>query len=137
MGLSSNGRSCTVPPQSAAHFHNHFVRNRGLLNNNPEMVYVRSNRGIYLNIDSSSCTQHTMSSSTRSFISSLSIDGSVANLDGSSFHLIGAPRSSDQNSSYHKRKCTGREEDGSVKCGSSGKCHCSKKRLGNAFGFVL
>lgn len=139
--LSSNGKSCSIQqqqqPQSAvAHYHHHFLQNRVLLNNipnpnpnapQPEMVYLRSNSGINLNFDSSSCTQHTMSS-TRSFISSLSIDGSVANLDGSAFHLIGAPRSSDQNS-HHKRKCSGRGEDGSVKCGSTGKCHCSKKRL--------
>ncbi|XP_015891503.3 probable WRKY transcription factor 21 [Ziziphus jujuba] len=90
-----------------------------------EMLFRKSNSGINLNFDSSSCTP-TMSS-TRSFISSLSIDGSVANLDGNSFHLIGAPRSSDQNS-QHKRKCSGRGDDGSVKCGSSGRCHCSKKR---------
>lgn len=91
-----------------------------------EMMYRRSNSGINLNFDSSSCTP-TMSS-TRSFISSLSIDGSVANLDGNSFHLIGAPISSDQNS-QHKRKCSARGDDGSAKCGSSGRCHCSKKRL--------
>lgn len=57
------------------------------------------------------------------------MEGSVANLDGSAFHLIGAPRSSDQSSQQHKRKCSGRGEDGSVKCGSSGRCHCSKKRF--------
>ncbi|XP_059625969.1 probable WRKY transcription factor 21 [Cornus florida] len=91
-----------------------------------EMIYHRSNSGINLNFDSSTCTP-TMSS-TRSFISSLSIDGSVANLDGNAFHLIGAARSSDQNSHQHKRKCSGRGDDGSVKCGSSGRCHCSKKR---------
>ncbi|KAL3531265.1 hypothetical protein ACH5RR_010587 [Cinchona calisaya] len=91
-----------------------------------EMMYQRSNSGISLNFDSSTCTP-TMSS-TRSFISSLSIDGSVANLDGNAFHLIGASRSADQNSFQHKRRCSGRGEDGSVKCGSSGRCHCSKKR---------
>lgn len=91
-----------------------------------EMLFRNSNSGINLNFDSSSCTP-TMSS-TRSFISSLSIDGSVANLDGNAFHLIGAPRSSDQNS-QHKRKCSVRGDDGSVKCGSTGRCHCSKKRL--------
>lgn len=93
-----------------------------------EMMFRKSNSGVNLNFDSSSCTP-TMSSN-RSFISSLSMDGSVANLDGSAFHLIGGPRSSDQSSQQHKRKCSGRGEDGSVKCGSSGRCHCSKKRLG-------
>ncbi|CAN1136941.1 Probable WRKY transcription factor 21 [Linum perenne] len=93
-----------------------------------EMLFRRSNSGISLNFDSSSCTP-TMSS-TRSFMSSLSVDGSVANMEGSSFHLMGAPRSSDQSSQqqHHKRKCSVRGEDGSVKCGSSGRCHCSKKR---------
>nr|AXY96405.1 WRKY transcription factor 21 [Canarium album] len=92
-----------------------------------EMMFRKSNSGVNLNFDSSSCTP-TMSSG-RSFISSLSMEGSVANnLDGSAFHLIGAPRSSDQSSRQHKRKCSGRGEDGSVKCGSSARCHCSKKR---------
>ncbi|KAK6120047.1 hypothetical protein DH2020_046177 [Rehmannia glutinosa] len=91
-----------------------------------EIMYRRSNSGISLNFDSSTCTP-TMSS-TRSFISSLSVDGSVANLDGNAFHLIGAARSADQSSFHHKRRCSGRGEDGSVKCGGSGRCHCSKKR---------
>ncbi|XP_022953743.1 probable WRKY transcription factor 21 [Cucurbita moschata] len=127
--LNSNAKNCSIQqiqPQSAAVYH-HLLQNRVLLNTQqPEMGYLRSNSGVNLNFDSSSCTQHTMSS-TRSFMSSLSIDGSVANLDGSGFHLIGTPRSSDQNS-RHKRKCCRRGEDGSVKCGSSGRCHCSKKR---------
>lgn len=89
-----------------------------------EMMYRRSNSGVSLNFDSSTCTP-TMSS-TRSFISSLSVDGSVAN--GNSFHLIGASHSADQSSFQHKRKCSGRGDEGSRKCGSSGRCHCSKKR---------
>uniref|UniRef100_A0A7N0T3S7 WRKY domain-containing protein n=1 Tax=Kalanchoe fedtschenkoi TaxID=63787 RepID=A0A7N0T3S7_KALFE len=84
-----------------------------------EMMYQKSNGGINLNFDSTSCTP-TMSS-TRSFLSSLS-------MDGSSFQLIGANRSMDQNSHPHKRKCSSRGDDGSVKCGSSSRCHCSKKR---------
>ncbi|KAF9625719.1 hypothetical protein IFM89_026527, partial [Coptis chinensis] len=28
----------------------------------------------------------------------------------------------------HKRRCSVRGPDGNVKCGSSGKCHCSKRR---------
>ncbi|CAK9133835.1 unnamed protein product [Ilex paraguariensis] len=92
-----------------------------------EMMYSRSNNnsGINLKFDGSSCTP-TMSS-TRSFISSLSMDGSVPNLDGNSFHLIGVPQSADQNS-QHRKRCSGRGEDGSVKCGTIGKCHCSKRR---------
>ncbi|KAK6940726.1 WRKY domain [Dillenia turbinata] len=91
-----------------------------------EIMYRRSNGSISLNFDSSSCTP-TMSS-TRSFISSLSMDGSVANLDGSAFNLIAPPRSSDTSSHLHKRRCSAKGEDGSIKCGSSGRCHCSKKR---------
>uniref|UniRef100_A0A7N0SY54 WRKY domain-containing protein n=1 Tax=Kalanchoe fedtschenkoi TaxID=63787 RepID=A0A7N0SY54_KALFE len=83
------------------------------------MMYQKRSSGISLNFDSTSCTP-TMSS-TRSFLSSLS-------MDGSSFQLIGASRSMDQNSHPHRRKCSSRGEDGSVKCGSSSRCHCSKKR---------
>ncbi|KAA8544893.1 hypothetical protein F0562_019712 [Nyssa sinensis] len=92
-----------------------------------DMMYSRSNNsGINLKFDGSSCTP-TMSSN-RSFISSLSMDGSVASLDADSFHFIGVPQPSDQNSQQTRRRCSGRGEDGSVKCGSSGKCHCSKRR---------
>ncbi|XP_077245538.1 putative WRKY transcription factor 21 [Tasmannia lanceolata] len=92
-----------------------------------DMMYERSNSGINLKFDSSSCTP-TMSS-TRSFMSSLSIDGSVANLDGKAFHLMGGSQSSDPNPHQpHKRRCSGRGEDGSGKCGTSGRCHCSKRR---------
>ncbi|XP_041005646.1 probable WRKY transcription factor 21 [Juglans microcarpa x Juglans regia] len=133
--LSSNGKSPLQLSQKTPSTHYHFLQQqqqqRLLLQQQQvkqqaEMMYRRSNSGINLNFDSSSCTP-TMSS-TRSFVSSLSIDGSVANLDASAFHLIGAPHSSDQNSQQHKRKCSARGEDGSVKCGSSGRCHCSKKR---------
>lgn len=91
-----------------------------------ELMYQRSNSGISLNFDNTSSCTPTMSS-TRSFISSLSMDGSVANLDGSSFRFGGA-RSADQGSYHNKKRCSGRGEDGSVKCGGSGRCHCSKKR---------
>ncbi|KAF9605998.1 hypothetical protein IFM89_021324 [Coptis chinensis] len=90
-----------------------------------DMIHRRSDSGLSLKFDSSSCTP-TMSS-TRSFISSLSLDGSVANLDGNSFHLIGAPQSSNSHPT-HKRRCSGKGGDGSGKCGSSGRCHCSKRR---------
>ncbi|XP_050366750.1 probable WRKY transcription factor 21 isoform X2 [Argentina anserina] len=140
--LSNNGKTPIQVAQQALPAHYHFLQQqqhqqqqqqqqqRLLLQQQhmkqqAEMMYRRSNSGINLNFDSSSCTP-TMSS-TRSFISSLSMDGSVANLDGNSFHLIGAPISSDQNS-QHKRKCSARGDDGSAKCGSSGRCHCSKKR---------
>lgn len=147
MELSTNGKNPLQPAQQAPPTQYHFLQQQQQqqqvqqqqqqqqrlflqqqqqqMKHQAEMMYRRSNSGINLNFDSSSCTP-TMSS-TRSFISSLSIDGSVANFDGNSFHLIGAPLSSDQNS-QHKRKCSARGDDGSVKCGSSGRCHCSKKR---------
>lgn len=147
--LSSNGKSPLQLTQQASsqHYH-HFLKqqqqqqlqqqqqqqqrlmlhHQQQMKHQAEIMFRRNSSGINLNFDSSSCTQPTMSS-TRSFISSLSVDGSVANMDGSAFHLIGAPHSSDQNSLQHKRKCSGRGDEGSVKCGSSSRCHCSKKRL--------
>ncbi|XP_059297948.1 probable WRKY transcription factor 21 isoform X2 [Lycium ferocissimum] len=89
-----------------------------------EMMYKQSTSGVSLNFDSSTCTP-TMCS-TRSFLSSLSVDGSVSNCN--SFHLIGSSCSADQSSFQHKRRRSGRGDGGSVKCGSSGRCHCSKKR---------
>ncbi|KAJ6384318.1 hypothetical protein OIU78_027594 [Salix suchowensis] len=91
-----------------------------------DRVYSMSNGGINLKFDGSTCTP-TMSS-TRSFISSLSMDGTVSNFDGDSFHLIGMPHSSDHISQQTRRRCSGRGEDGNAKCASSGKCHCSKRR---------
>ncbi|GMP99571.1 hypothetical protein CsSME_00047001 [Camellia sinensis var. sinensis] len=129
LDLNSNEKS---PPQVAqqtpqTNCHHFFQQQqRIMLQQQAEMMYRRSNSGINLNFDSSTCTP-TMSS-TRSFISSLSMDGSVANLDGNAFNLIGAAGSSGQNSHEHKRRCLGKGDDGSTKCGSSGRCHCSKKR---------
>lgn len=90
------------------------------------MVFSKSNSGVNLKFDGSSCIP-TMSS-TRSLVSSLSMDGSVANLDGNSFHLIGMPNHFDQISTQSRKRCSGRGDDGSVKCGTTGKCHCSKRR---------
>lgn len=137
--LSSSGKSPLQLAQQASSMHYHLLQQQQQqqqqrlllqqqqMKHQAEMMYRRNNNsGINLNFDSTSCTP-TMSS-TRSFISSLSIDGSVANLDGSAFNLIGAPHSSDQNSQQHKRKCSARGDEGSAKCGSSSRCHCSKKR---------
>ncbi|XWS31476.1 hypothetical protein CRYUN_Cryun23aG0079700 [Craigia yunnanensis] len=137
--LSSNGKNPLQLAQPAPSVHSHFLQQQQqqlqqrlqlqqqLLQQRFSLPLFRKNNcEINLNFDSSSCTP-TMSS-TRSFISSLSIDGSVANMDGgSAFHLIGTSRSSDQGS-QQKKKCSSRGENGSVKCGSSGRCHCSKKR---------
>ncbi|KAJ9547751.1 hypothetical protein OSB04_020294 [Centaurea solstitialis] len=136
--LSSNGK-CSIqlsqntphhPSSSNYHFlqqqQQKYQQQQVQLKQQAEMMYRRSNSGINLNFDSSTCTPTI--SSNRSFMSSLSIEGSVANLDGSSFRLIGSSRSADQAAYQHKRRCSVRGEDGSVKCGSSGRCHCSKKR---------
>uniref|UniRef100_A0ACD5W950 Uncharacterized protein n=2 Tax=Avena sativa TaxID=4498 RepID=A0ACD5W950_AVESA len=95
-------------------------------------MFKRSNSisGINLKFDSPSATGGTMSSA-RSFMSSLSMDGSVASLDAksSSFHLIGGPAMSDPVNAQQppRRRCTGRGEDGNGKCAATGRCHCSKR----------
>ncbi|KAF8772353.1 hypothetical protein HU200_005853 [Digitaria exilis] len=73
-------------------------------------MFKRSNSGISLKFDSPSPSggAGTMSSA-RSFMSSLSMDGSVASLDGKRpFHLIGAPVASDPADAHRapKRRCT-------------------------------
>ncbi|XVE89906.1 hypothetical protein DITRI_Ditri20bG0033300 [Diplodiscus trichospermus] len=122
----------SVKPSQDFHFVQHQQQMQRLqfqqqqMKYHADMLFSRSNSGINLKFDGSSCTP-TMSS-TRSFVSSLSMDGSVANLDGSSFHLIGMPNHFDQFSQQSRRRCSGRGEDGSMKCGVAGKCHCSKRR---------
>lgn len=92
----------------------------------------RNSSGINFAFDKSSTTPAM--SSAASFISCLSMDGGgVANFQGSSFQLIGgAPRMSEsisqQQQQQQRRKCTSAEGNSSVKCGSSNKCHNSKKR---------
>nr|URH10341.1 WRKY27 [Phoebe bournei] len=90
--------------------HMQFLQHQQQMKLQADMLYRRSNSGLNLKFDSSSCTP--TASSNRSFISSLSMDGSVAN--GSLHHSS-------------KRRCSG-GEDGSGKCGTSGRCHCSKRR---------
>ncbi|XP_010469830.1 PREDICTED: probable WRKY transcription factor 21 [Camelina sativa] len=106
----------------------HLHQQQQLQKHQAELLLRKCNGGISLSFDNSSCTP-TMSS-TRSFVSSLSIDGSVANLEGkNSFHLVGVPSSTDQNSQHSKRKCPLKgDEHGGLKCGNSSRCHCSKKR---------
>lgn len=137
---NSNGKTPLQFAQQTPSTHYHFIQQQQQqqllqqqryqmqqqqMKHQAEMLFRKSNSGISLTFDNSSCTP-TMSS-TRSFISSLSLDGSLANLEGNAFHLTGGSRSADQNT-LQKRRCSGRGEDGSVKCGSSGRCHCSKKR---------
>ncbi|RWR89405.1 protein WRKY1 isoform X1 [Cinnamomum micranthum f. kanehirae] len=91
--------------------HMQFLQQQQQMKLQADMLHRRSNSGLNLKFDSSSCTP--TASSNRSFISSLSMDGSVAN---GSLHQPS------------KRRCSG-GEDGSGKCGTSGRCHCSKRRL--------
>ncbi|RWV84587.1 hypothetical protein GW17_00053688 [Ensete ventricosum] len=86
----------------------------------------RSNSGMNLKFDNSSCTATV--SSSRSFLSSLSMDGSM---DGKAFNLIGGSQLPNPMSwqLHNRRRCTGGGEDGNGKCGRTGRCHCSKKRL--------
>jgi hypothetical protein len=91
-------------------------------------MFKRSNSGISLKFDSPcpSGATGTMSSA-RSFMSSLSMDGSVVSLEGKRpFHLVGAPAADVQN--VPKRRCMGKGEDGRGKCAATGRCHCSKRR---------
>ncbi|KAH7405577.1 hypothetical protein KP509_15G076400 [Ceratopteris richardii] len=76
----------------------------------------------------SSC-QRPLSVATSSFMSSLSLDGSVTNSKQLTFQpaLPQGGSSGRPPISSLKKKCSGRSEDGG-KCNSSGKCHCSKRR---------
>lgn len=86
-------------------------------------------KGVNLKFDSSNCT----GSSSRSFLSSLSMEGSLASLDGSRasrpFQLVSGSQASStpELGLVQRKKCTGRE-DGSGRCATGGRCHCSKKR---------
>ncbi|XP_023554095.1 probable WRKY transcription factor 21 [Cucurbita pepo subsp. pepo] len=113
--------SLKIHKQAAPSLNFSFPQQQQQQRKQAEMMFLRSNSGMNMNFDASKCTL-TMSSA-RSFISSLSMDGSVA--DGSSFHLIGP---SSTMSGDNKRRFSGRGDEGSLKCGSTGKCHCSKKR---------
>ncbi|XP_057438588.1 probable WRKY transcription factor 21 [Lotus japonicus] len=134
--LSSNGKNPLVIAQQPLSTHYNILQQQQQLQRlswqqlqmkqQAEMMFRRKNGVINLNFDNSSCTPSM--SCTRSFVSSLSIDGSLANMDGSAFQLAGAAHPSDQNSEQHKRKCSAGGDEGSTKCGSSAKCHCSKKR---------
>ena len=97
----------------------HHLHQQQQRHHQAEIMLRKCSGGISLSFDNSSCTP-TMSS-TRSFVSSLSIDGSVANAEGrNSFHVVG-----DQSLLPHsKRKCLLKGDEH----GSSSRCHCSKKR---------
>lgn len=132
--LSSHAKNLPQITQQLANYHllqqqqqrRIQLQHHQQLKQQAEVMYRSNSNGISLNFDGSASTP-TMSS-TRSFISSLSVDASVANMDGSSFHMLGSSLSADQGSYHNKRKCSERGEDGNVKCGGSSRCRCSKKR---------
>jgi len=86
-------------------------------------------KGVNLKFDNSNCT----ASSSRSFLSSLSMEGSLASLDGSRasrpFQLVSGSQASStpELGLVQRRRCTGKE-DGSGRCATGSRCHCSKKR---------
>ncbi|KAL6989468.1 WRKY Transcription Factor [Sarracenia purpurea var. burkii] len=124
------------PRPSSQHHHQFFQQQLHHLHHqqqpmkyNSEMMHSwNKNNAIKLKLGDSSCSETL--SSNRSIISSLNMDGSLSNLEGNSFHLIGIPQHSDRTSQQSRRRCSGRGEDG--KCGggsgSNFKCHCSKRR---------
>ncbi|XP_047088602.1 protein WRKY1-like [Lolium rigidum] len=84
-----------------------------------------------LRFDGSNCT----GSSPRSFLTSLSMEGSMMSLDGSRssrpFQLVSGSQtaSTPELGLVQRKRCAGRE-DGSGRCatGSGSRCHCAKKR---------
>ncbi|XP_071720537.1 probable WRKY transcription factor 21 isoform X2 [Rutidosis leptorrhynchoides] len=123
--LSSNWKNSIQIPQNTLSRYQYVQHQQNLqVKQQTEMMYRRANTGFNLNFDSSTCTPSI--SSNKSFASSLSIEGSVANMSGSSLNLIGSSSHLSDNDTYqHKKKCLGRGDYGN----SSGRCHCSKKRV--------
>lgn len=73
-------------------------------------------------------------SNSKSFLSSLSMDGSVATnkplLPPPSVRA--APRQGPS-----KKKCTGKSDETGGKCGSVGRCHCKRRWVGRSVGYLL
>uniref|UniRef100_M8AH17 Protein WRKY1 n=1 Tax=Aegilops tauschii TaxID=37682 RepID=M8AH17_AEGTA len=87
-------------------------------------------KGVNLKFDGSNCT----GSSSRSFLTSLSMEGSMASLDGSRssrpFQLVSGSQTSstpELGLMQQRRRCAGKE-DGSGRCATGSRCHCAKKR---------
>ncbi|CAA6653692.1 unnamed protein product [Spirodela intermedia] len=88
--------------------------------------YQRS--GINLNFESSGCDP-TMSS-TRSFISSPIVDGSLTGMNGQGFLLLDSLPPSERFGILQlpKRRCWNSGEEGNGRCATSGRSHYSKRR---------
>ncbi|KAI5071475.1 hypothetical protein GOP47_0013726 [Adiantum capillus-veneris] len=94
----------------------HVLHAQPFLHGQPFTVPYDGVTTSFLSLDNSiSCSPL---SSTRSFLSSLSMDGSVSNQSFSQF----------QDRSASKRKCFSKGDVGEAKCLISGRCHCSKRR---------
>eukprot|EP00252_Welwitschia_mirabilis_P008826 TRINITY_DN21030_c0_g1_i1.p1 TRINITY_DN21030_c0_g1~~TRINITY_DN21030_c0_g1_i1.p1 ORF type:complete len:363 (+),score=59.80 TRINITY_DN21030_c0_g1_i1:435-1523(+) len=83
-------------------------------------------RNGYMKVENSIGCSATMSS-TKSFMSSLSMDGSIAN-DKQILQYQTVPAVQERMpGTSSKRKCPGKNEE-TRKCASTGRCHCSKRR---------
>ncbi|KAG6538172.1 protein WRKY1-like [Zingiber officinale] len=107
---------------SPAHFHFlHQQHNSQLFQLQQQL---KLHNGMFGRNNNSSCTGTV--SSSKSFLSSLSMDGSMGGLG---FNLIGGSESVNPiNWHLHNRRCTSGGDEGSGKCVKTGRCHCSKKR---------
>ncbi|XP_059073481.1 probable WRKY transcription factor 21 [Cryptomeria japonica] len=112
--------SAVLPADTNRHQQMHYTPMQ-LQHINPQAEIFRN---AYLKMENSiSCTPTLYS--TKSFISSLNMDGSVAN-DKQMVQYQSIHSAQERvPSTSSKRKCSGNE---SGKCGSTGRCHCSKRR---------
>ncbi|KAI5076078.1 hypothetical protein GOP47_0008143 [Adiantum capillus-veneris] len=93
-----------------------------------EPSYGKSSTAYSLSEHSLSCTP-PLSTATGSFMSSLSIDGSVSKDKNSVFQQVFGSGSGRPPLSLSKKKCSGgKSDEPGGRCHSSGKCHCSKRR---------
>lgn len=85
---------------------------------------LRSSNGISIKFDSSNCTPSA----------STSMNGKITSLEGKVFHLIEGHASSNPVNPHPPpmKTCMVKGEDKNGKCPNSGRCHCSRKRLGYA-----
>ncbi|KAG6481160.1 protein WRKY1-like [Zingiber officinale] len=86
---------------------------------------LKLHNGMYGRSNNSSCTGTV--SSSRSFLSSLSMDGSMG---GNGLNLIRGSESVNPINWHlpNRKRCTGGGDEGNGKCVKASRCHCSKKR---------
>lgn len=138
----SDSSILTLPPQQTLYFQNSNVvisndkssaaTQQPQSSSHTQVVQSQTNpvAKTYSQPESSvSCTP-PLSTTTNSFMSSLSLDGSVTNNSKQSglqqaFASMGGGRPP---LACAKRKCSGKPEEAGGKCNSTGRCHCSKRR---------